>query len=150
MALTSSQEAVLRAAVTSDASVSSAVAKNDWFTIATVYNTVATTFVWRADVSPNQIQGSIVGSEAVVQGVQQLQLLQTLLQSPTLDATSQRVRQQFGTIFPVSSAASTSANLTSVAQRAATKFEQLFVVSSVTSVYGYVLSPLDVQKAMGF
>ena len=150
MALTSSQAATLKAAVTSDATVAGALSAHDWFSIAGNYNVPSTNLIWRADVTPAQVQSAIAGSEAVKQSPQQLQLAQLLLTSPFVDASNSTVRAQFGAIFPASSAGSTSANLTTIAQRFSTKFEQLFVTSQVTTVYAYVLSPADVQNAMGF
>ena len=91
-----------------------------------------------------------MGSEAIAQSVQQLQLAQIILTEFTIDASNPNVRAQFSSIFPASSASSTLANLTAVAQRGATKYESLFVSSSqVSSVYGYTLQPIDVQRAMG-
>ncbi len=148
--LTSTQAATLKAAITSDAAVSSAVSAHNWFAIAANYNALTTTQIWRSDVTQQQVLSAIVGSEAVKQSAQQLQLAQLLLTEGSIDATSPVVRGQFGSIFPSSSAASTSANLTTIAQRQATKFENLFVSSLVSTVYGYTLTPDDVQNAMGF
>jgi len=148
MSLTSSQAATLKAAITSDAAMSSAVAAANWFSIAGNYNVLTTNVIWRADVTPGQVQSAIAGSEAVKQSAQQLQLAQLLLTSPLIDASNSTVRAQFGAIFPASSAVSTNAALIVMAQRFSTKFEQLFAASQVTTVYGYVLSPADVQQAM--
>jgi hypothetical protein len=148
MSLTAAQYATLRAAVSSDASVSSFVAQQNWFSTALAYNQPTTTQIWRADITPVQIQGGIVASEAIAQSPQALQMAQLLLSAPLIDATKPNVRAQFAAIFPGSSAASTIANLTAIAQRNATKFENLYVSSAVSSVYGYVLSPADVQQAM--
>lgn len=149
MPLTPAQEAILQAAINADASVSSAVAKADWYSIAGLYNLQTTSMVWRADITPEQIQAGIVASEAIAQSPQALQMAQLLLSTPLIDATKPNVRAQFATIFPASSAAVTLTNLTAIGQRQATKFENLFVSSQVSSVYGVVLSPLDVQRAMG-
>ena len=148
--LTSSQAVTLKSAITSDATVSGAVTARNWFAIAENYNSATTTQIWRNDITPGQILTAIVGSEAIKQSAQQLQLAQLLLTEPVVDATNLVVRAQFSSIFPASSAASTSANLVTVAQRPATKFENLFVTSLVSTVYGYTLTPQDVQNAMGF
>ncbi len=148
MALTPSQLVTLKAAVTSDATVVGAVTAHDWFSIAGNYNASVTSVIWRNDILPSELLTAIVGSEAIKQSAQQLQLAQLLLTEPRIDATNLVVRAQFGSIFPASSAVSTSANLVTVAQRFATKFEALFVTSQVSTVYGYVLSPADVQQAM--
>jgi hypothetical protein len=148
MALTATQSITLKNAITSDASVTSFIANQDWNSIAANYNTNATTLIWRNDIKTQEIVASIVGSEGVKQSVGQMQLLQVLLIYPQIDATSVTVRGQFGAIFPASSAVSTNANLTSVAQRFATKFESLYVSNQVSSLYGYILQGSDVQGAM--
>jgi hypothetical protein len=149
MPLTSTQAAVLRAAVTSDASVSSFVAQANWPAIAANYNGNTTTVIWRANVTPNELLATFVGSEVIARPSTALQLQQMLLQAPVLDATNSNVRAQFSAIFPSSSASSTLANLIAVSQRVATKYENLFVTAQVSSVFGYVLSTIDVQSAMG-
>ena len=149
MPLTSSQAAVLKSSIQTDPTVSSFVAVADWVSVANNYNANTSNLIWRQDLSPNAMLSAIVGVEAVARPTNALLLAQMLLAAPTIDATNQNVRQQFGAIFPASSAASTSANLTAVAQRGATKYESLFITSQVTSVYGYTLTPLDVQTAMG-
>ncbi len=148
--MTPAQSSTFAAAVNADPTVSTAVQQHDWFTISNVYNQPTSTLIWRGDITQTQVQGAIVGSEAVKQSAQQLQLLQLSMTAPVINAQDLNIRAQFGAIFPASSAVSTSANLTSIAQRFATKFESLYVSSQVSAVYGQILSPLDVQKAMGF
>ena len=146
MSLIAPQLATLKAAVTSDAAVTSFIAGANWFSIAQNYNTNTTSLIWRSDISPVQIHAGMVGSECIALSNQQLQLANIVLTAQTIDATNPTVRGQFVAIF--SSAASTLSNLTALAQRPATKFESLFVAAQVSTVYGYVLSAADVQQAM--
>ena len=150
MALTSSQATTLRNAVTSDASVASQVQNHDAYSIAAVYNQATSTQIWRPDLSPSMLYPSIVASEAITQSAQALLLAEIVLSAPVIDASNPNVRAQFATVFPASTCVSTIANMTAVAQRPASKFETLYISNQVSAVYGYVLTPLDVQQAMGW
>jgi len=155
MALTPSQQTILKNAILGDATVSSFVAVADWYSVATIYNSPTTTNVWRNDISTVEIQRCIEGAEAVKQGTNALLLLVSLTQSPTIDATLASQRGQFATIFPASSAPLTIASMTAAAQRPGTKFETIpgFMTSAppanVSAVFNYSLSPTDIQIAMG-
>ena len=166
MSLTSSQAAALKASASSDATVTSFIARSDWFSVALNYNGPTTTKVWRPDFTITEmVNGSVLGpgidwtEYAAINSDQKQQYL-SLTQSDTLDLTKGNVRIAIGQVFPAVSSASavaapsTRANLLNISARFGTKYETLssFTVSaganSVTSVYGYVLQPGDVQQAM--
>lgn len=154
MALTSSVAATLRSAVTSDANISTQVAQANWPDIANYYNATVSTILWRKDISIQDFVGSFVWSEISSFTVDQSQRLAILTQTPFVDATNSNIRQGFASVLTSSNAPQTQAALIALGKRNSTRFEALFTTAAgssaaVSSQYGTVLIPLDVQSAMG-
>lgn len=63
-----------------------------------------------------------------------------------VDATVANVRASFVTIFGNGTANAVA--LAAIAKRPATIFEALFTTSNVSSVYGYVIQPEEIQEAL--
>src|SRR5574337_413974 len=146
--LTPAQLASLKTDISSQSSLTTAVAAKDWPTVAAFYNAASSpaVTVWRADVRPSEIVAAITGSEFVALTAIKQSLLSLLLMPGVVDATSANVRADFSAIFASGSSLTA---LTNIAQRTATRIEALFTTAQVSATYGYSLTAADVQQAMG-
>src|SRR5574337_1792037 len=137
--LTPAQLASLKTDISSQSSLTTAVAAKDWPTVAAFYNAASSpaVTVWRADVHPSEIVAAITGTDFTALTQIKATLLQVLLTPDAVDATSANVRADFSAIFPSSA---TLTALTAVAQRTATRLEALFTTAQVSAAYGYTLT----------
>lgn len=105
----------------------------------TTYATVGT--VWRTDLSAGEVLACLVESEVSPLNATQWTRVLTLLMPGTIDASQQRIRDQFAGIFVTK--AVTIANLLAVAKRPApTRAEELWGA-------GTTISDRDVAAAYG-
>ena len=155
--MTSAQLATLKTDIQGQGSLTAAVASADWPTVANFYNADSATLVWLPSVSIDTLKGAIDWTTTPVAGGNGgFQMLSagardaysSLTQGSMVDATQVNIRNGFASIFPSNIALA----LQAVAQRLATRLELLFSSGGppvVSSVFGYRISPDEVQKAMG-
>ena len=150
MSLTSAQAAALKTAIQGDATVAAMVTAHDWPGIAANYNAPSSpsVFAWNNNVRADYIISAIVPADLAALTVQQTMGLLAILSAGFVDASNANVQTWFTTLF--NGKATTLAQLTTAGQTLVTKFQALFTTSNVCSLYGYQLSNLDVQQAMGF
>jgi len=97
--------------------------------------------VWRTDLSAAEILAALVESEVTSLTATQWTRVLTLLSPGAIDASQQRIRDQFAGIFAGKTA--TLANLTAAARRAApSRAEELWG-------YGVAVAEQDVANALG-
>lgn len=148
--LTTAQLAALKTDIQGQAALTSAVAAQDWVTVANFYNTATATQLWRPNVGSQEIIGAANWTAFATCTVQQQNTFLAMLLNPTVDATKANIRAGFAAVFTV--AADQNA-LSAIAQRAATRLEVLFGSGGppiVSAVFGYTIPATEVQKAMGF
>lgn len=145
--LTASQLAALKTDIAAQPSLASAVAAQNWPTIAAFYNAPSSPAVtiWRTDVPADEIVAAITFADLITLSVQQVLALQVLITPGTVDATSANIRTDFSTLF---TGKGSLAALTALAERTATRLEALFTTNQVSAVYGYALDVNDVVFAM--
>jgi len=151
--LTTAQQSALVTAINNDSALTLLANSNGFSQIADAMNAPSspTVSVWRQDLSVTTILSNITASD-MPSTANYLSYLQMLLSIPVVDATSANVRGSFSTVF---SGKTSLTNLTAAAQRTATRFEALssFITAAspanTTSVYGYIVTPSDVQAALG-
>lgn len=150
--MNTTQLTALSAAIAADSTLASHADLNEFPQIADAMNVVGTTTIWMPCVPAASILSAILVADMSGLTAAQLAYLQMLLAPGTIDATSQNVRTNFGSIF----AGKTSlTNLSNVSARKATRFEALnaFITAAspnnVSSAFGVVVSAYDVQTALG-
>lgn len=148
--MTPAQLATLKAAIAADATANAFPNTSDGnFACAAYLNTVpgSPTQLWRPDVTPTEINSTIIYSAYVaLTAIKQNGLLQ-LTQGATVNATAASVRQGFSDIF---GAGATLTALTALAQRPGTRFEVIFSSGgppAVSSMFGQRVAYEDVQAA---
>ena len=154
MSLSDAQKTTLQTDILSGpnaAALAGFVAAEDWYSIALFYNVLSGSSVWKPDVTASQLTGVIVGAAFDALPVQKQNGYFAVIGGGIADATQPTIRAWFQDIF---GAGPTLTALTAVAQKPATRFELLFSTvaapSNVTQMYGYLLTPDDVQQTMLF
>lgn len=151
MALTPAQAQIFRDAVKADPSVAALYIVRDSQAIADNYNAVTATTLWRKSITTAELNNAIVWSEfaGLTTALQNTYL--AMINVGTVDATQAGIRAGFGTVF---AATVSLTNLTALAQRFGTRFETIagFLTvespSNTSSVYGHVLTALEVGEAL--
>ena len=145
MSLTPAQQTALAAWVAAN---QAALGNNNGFPqIAAALNAATGTLIWRSDLTPALLNTAIVWSEWLLLTQAQRDAYAVLTNGATVDATNANIRTGFSTVL--SGATQTLTNLTALAQRAATVFENLFVTGGVSTAFGIIVGPADVQAALG-
>lgn len=153
--LTTAQLATLKTDILANAgaggALETAVAIGDDVAVAAWYNDKANPAVkvWLPRVALDVLNSAIVWADFAALSVQKQQTYVAMSQAGFLDASDSQVRTGFGAIFGAGSASIT--NITAAVQRDGTRLEILFSTGSpthVTSVFGYVLTHLEVAEAL--
>jgi hypothetical protein len=141
--MTPAQLTALKADIATNQSANQAAGNHG--AIAAYYNTSAGSgFMWRPNISAQEVSNAIVYSEFVALTVSQQNTYGVMVKSGTIDATSANIRSGFSSVFT----GTTLSNLTALAQKVPTHFEALFNVTNVCPVFGQTVSANDIADAI--
>lgn len=113
--------------------------------VAAYYNSKGEGNIWRPDITIEEVTRGIVMSDFIALSQGQRDAWQAMSRLPFIDATKNLVRNNIASIFGADT--DTTKNFLALAQRKPTKFESLFTTSKVSSMYGYVVTELDIRQA---
>lgn len=124
--------------------------ESNYAKIAEFYNSdfSPATLFWNPEVSVESVIANIVWSDFINLSQGQRDAFMALTQGGYLDATNANIRTGFASIFVNPS--TTFTNLQNLSRRNATNLEKLFETSGgslVSSVFGYKVTPGDIQTA---
>ncbi len=151
MSLTTAQQATLAADINSAgnaAALGGFITAADWPSIANFYNAASATQVWIPNLPVTTVLAATNWTAFAAKTALQQNTYLTMTSQATLDATNINYRNGFGVVF---SGLDLTA-LSNVAQRAATRLEAVFGSGGppiTSTLFGYTLSPGDVQQALG-